>query len=487
MKFLVFIITLLLMTSTIFGQTWNPSDYDGWTDSINPQKHSQLVGVMSNYRDGDTWSEIDDRFIVTPDSAYCHTAIMLTTVYPDGSVRIKAQHETDTFAVTQELVGVGWINKSTWGHAWIDQTMTWSTPTVDSNKITWAGVSPGVNYSVGKRHGSVKFGIQFKPAFIDSAVVLYNQRPDSLDIGLANVIKFTFENISGADSAVGDVTSRKFRNFARWAFGLADQRLHFPGSDSLRVRVRQYWKRVGSDLYCIEWVPMRQVKQVYEVYPSATIWHNANQTIGGGASNNDADSTSNGSFSTTLSIISLGSPDFGLTNRSGWRFDGVNTPQGSTIDSASIIFWGSDDESATTVNLVVYCEDVDDGAVFDNTTNWLTKWTNLTSASFDWDNVASFSFETFATSPSIAAPVQEVISRGSWSATNAIVILIADNGSGSGVKRSPNTYDFDGASSDAHFYIEWTVGAPGPSTFNFLHDPAGIAHRHGDRKATLNK
>jgi len=161
--------------------------------------------------------------------------------------------------------------------------MDWGNFSVDSNIAKWTGISPGVDYRVRKQNGTVQHGIFYKPAFVDSAVVLYNQRPDSLDIALANVMVYTLSsNIDLADSAIGDVAKRRLKDFGYYSFNLRDQRLNFPGSDTLpKIPVRQYWERRGDKIICIEYVMMKWVKQVHQVYPAAVIWHNDSKTIDG--------------------------------------------------------------------------------------------------------------------------------------------------------------------------------------------------------------
>jgi len=125
---------------------------------------------------------------------------------------------------------------------------------------------------------------------LDSAVILYNQRPDSLDIALANVMVYTLSaNIDNADSAMGELPWRRLKDFGYYSFNLSDQQLRFPGSDTLpKIPVRQYWERRGTKIICIEYVMMSKIKKVHEAYPSATIWHNDIKVIEGTTNVEDA-------------------------------------------------------------------------------------------------------------------------------------------------------------------------------------------------------
>jgi len=246
----------------------------------------QIGGAVRNYQKQEkTWAVIENDFEVENDSIlFVEKSVLQAEVNKNSGVSEVTLNWNDTlYTVTQKMLGIGWIKISTRQSKWIDSTMNWSNFSVDSNICKWMGVSPGVDYRVRKNNGTVEHGIFFKPAFLDSAAVLYNQRADSLDIALANVMVYTLSaNIDDADSAIGDVSWRRLKDFGYYTFNLSDQRLHFPGYDTLpQIPVRQYWERRGTKIICIEYVMMRRVKQVHEAYPSATIWHNDTKKIEG--------------------------------------------------------------------------------------------------------------------------------------------------------------------------------------------------------------
>jgi hypothetical protein len=184
-----------------------------------------------------------------------------------------------------------WLKTDTWNWINVASTPNWGMPTVNNDVISWTNVFPGVNYKVQKRKGRVDHGIFFKPAFLDSAVVLYDQREDSLDIALANVMEYTLSaNIDSADIGIGNVNKRVLKRIGKHVFGMARSRLHFPGSDTLQLNlVNHRWIKQGGKIYCIEHIKMRVVKMIHEVYPTATIWHNASpHTIDGTTNVEDA-------------------------------------------------------------------------------------------------------------------------------------------------------------------------------------------------------
>jgi len=275
---------ILLLLLPISGLTKQPIDYKKWQiDDTTFSK--QIGGAVRNYQKPDkTWDSIVNGFETEGDSVvFVNKAVLQTRINKNGACSVMVVWDDVEYTVTQKMLGIGWIKISTRQSKWIDSTMNWSNFSVDSNICKWTGVSPGVDYRVRKSNGQVEHGIFFKPAFLDSAVTLYNQRPDSLDIALANVMVYTLSaNIDGADSAIGDVPWRRLKDFGYYSFKLTDQRLRFPGCDTLpRIPVRQYWERRGARIICIEYVMMRRVKQVHEAYPSATIWHNDTKKIEG--------------------------------------------------------------------------------------------------------------------------------------------------------------------------------------------------------------
>lgn len=278
----------ILLPCLAFGKT--PVDFKKWrVDDTTFSK--QIGGSVRNYEKPDkAWAQIVNDFEIEGDSVvFVNKSVLKARVNKNGVSTVALTWNDVEYTVTQKLLGIGWIKISTRQSQWIDSTMNWSNFSVDSNICKWTGVSPAVDYRVLKDNGRVAHGIFFKPAFLDSAVTLYDQREDSLDIALANVMVYTLSsNIDNADSAMGDLPKRRLKDFGCYTFNLGDQRLRFPGSDTLRIPVRQYWERRGTKIICIEYVMMKHVKKVHEVLPTATIWHNDTKTIDGTTNVEDA-------------------------------------------------------------------------------------------------------------------------------------------------------------------------------------------------------
>ncbi len=285
-------ILIFLLLLPMSGFTKTPVHYQKWQiDDTTFSK--QIGGAVRNYQRPDkAWDSIVNGFELEGDSVvFVEKSVLRARVNKDNGVsKIMLTWDGQEYTVTQKMLGIGWIKISTRQSQWIDSTMNWGNFSVDSNICKWTGISPAVDYRVLKDNGRVAHGIFYKPAFLDSAVTLYNQRADSLDIALANVMVYTLSgNIDDADSAVGDLRWRRLKDFGYYSFNLRNQWLRFPGSDTLRqIPVRQYWERRGTKIVCIEYVMMSRVKQVHEAYPSATVWHNDSKTISGTTNVEDA-------------------------------------------------------------------------------------------------------------------------------------------------------------------------------------------------------
>ena len=275
---------ILLLLLPLSGFTKQPIHFQRWQHN-DTTFSKQIGGAVRNYQRPDkAWDSIVNSFELEGDSVvYVDKSVLRTRVNKNGVSKIMLTWDDTEYTVTQKMLGIGWLKISTRQSQWIDSTMNWSNFSVDSNICKWTGVSPGVDYRVRKNNGQVEHGIFYKPAFLDSAVTLYNQRPDSLDIALANVMIYTLsDNIDDADSAIGDVPWRRLKDFGYYNFNLSNQRLRFPGCDTLpKIPVRQYWERRGTKIICIEYMMMKWIKQVHEAYPSAIVWHNDTKKIEG--------------------------------------------------------------------------------------------------------------------------------------------------------------------------------------------------------------
>ena len=277
----IFIFILLLAGSVLADH--NPIGLKKWHNGGNSYS-AAIGGAVRNFERPDkSWKKINNNFVTEGDSVLkIDDAVIKCRTNKNGTSSSTLKWDGQDYVITQQLKGIGWLKLSTRGRQWIDNTMDFSNVSVDSSIVKWTGISPAVDYRVKKLNGQVQHGIFFKPAFLDSAVVLYNQRADSLDIALANVMVYTLSgNIDNHDSALGLLSKRQLKSFGKYTFNLKDQRLNYPGSDTLfTIPVGQFWKKRNDTIFCIEYVMMSQVKRVHELYPDSVIWHNATTKIG---------------------------------------------------------------------------------------------------------------------------------------------------------------------------------------------------------------
>ena len=347
---------ILLFAASVCADT--PIGLKKWHVAGNEYR-KQIGGSVRNYqKPNQTWAQIANNFIAEGDSVLkVDAAVIKTRINKNGVSSSTLTWDGQNYTVTQKLLGIGWIKISTRGRQWIDSTMNWSNVLTDSNIVTWTGISPGVDYRVRKQNGQVEHGVFFKPAFLDSAVILYNQRADSLDIALANVMVYMLSgNIDNADSGLGELTQRQLKSFGKYTFSLSDQNLRYPGWDTLApIPVKQFWRKRNDSIFCIEYVMMSDVKAVHETNPTAVVWHNDTKKIEGTTNIEDNYMRSNSGESNFGSTISIQVLESGGTVWNGIvRVQNVATEigAGATITFAACSLW--QDNSPTDGNVSAY-------------------------------------------------------------------------------------------------------------------------------------
>ena len=246
-------------------------------------------GAPQNYPDtAGVFHEIENDFDVNMESL---NRLLQTSVDSVGNVSVSYKNHT----VTQEPNRLIYYKRSTTEWFNIDNSPNYNNISMDSNIVSWGNMYPGVDYSVILSNGRVENRYEFKPNFLDSMVTLYNQRADSLDIYLANVMKFTLT--SGIDDdtiSLGNVRRRVLKRFGGLVFQVGKTRLRgFPGADTLEVPVWQRYIFVGSQLYVLEFVKASDLKWIHELYPTATLWHNLDFTLDNDTDIEDARLTGN--------------------------------------------------------------------------------------------------------------------------------------------------------------------------------------------------
>lgn len=269
---------LCLLPFMAFSQT--PIDIQKW-DIGGGKIRTQVGGPPRNYDSAGTWRQIENNWVTVDDTLHtARNAILKTDVNNSGQVYTSVILGDDTVTIAQRLLSLKWFRKS--DSAWlnIDNTPSWSTPSVVDDQIKWTNVFPAVDVTVGKYEGQVDHAIHFKPAFLDSAVALFNQRADSADIYLANVIAVELVGVADADSSLGTITKRKLKKLGNYILDFDGSFLELPISrDDPHIRIHQRHIIKNGKLYMLELVKMSKLKWAHETYPTETLWHRASTKI----------------------------------------------------------------------------------------------------------------------------------------------------------------------------------------------------------------
>lgn len=272
-------ITLLILAGFVTVTAQTPIGMMRWQVDDTTQTF-RSGGAYQNYLDtNDDWREIENDFHVNGSGLFVSwNRLLKTTVDSLGDVIVNYTHPYNgvEYTVIQQPHSLKWfrLSDSVWAH--IDSTPNFSNVAFDSNVVSFDGMYPGVDYRVRLSPGRVENQNRFKPNFLDSLVILYDQRPDSADIYLANVMKFTLtRNIDDDTVSLGNVRRRVLKKWGGMVFEVGDTQLQgFPGADTLEIPVWQRYKFVGDQLYVLEFVKASDIKYIHELYPTETLWHN---------------------------------------------------------------------------------------------------------------------------------------------------------------------------------------------------------------------
>ena len=129
----------------------------------------------------------------------------------------------------------------------------------------------------------------------------------------------------------------------------------------------------------------------------------------------------------------------GASMTSYWRFTLVDIPQGSTIDTAYLIFRSKGDNGGTTCNVLLDANDADTAVAPTSAADGNGK--DRTTENAPWNSIPAWSYLEVVNSPSIVSPVQEVINRPGWVALNALMIFAWNNGSDNLAYRQSESYE----------------------------------------------
>lgn len=433
------LLAILLLASPAFGQwdqltRWTPTGHNTWrnTDIGVLQKFTSNL-TPYNYQDSiGGWHEIEINFHENGDGFYVSwNSLLKTTVNPTGGeVIVTMTWDGVDYTVVQQLHSLKFFRKSDSMWFNIDDSPDWGSVSFESNIVTWTGVFPGVDYRVQKDTARVNTGIFFKPGFLDSSVILYNQRSDSADIYLASITAYTLsENILHRDSSLGNVRERPLKQLGGYVFRLGRQRLRFPGYQTVaEVPVWQRHKIVGNTLYVLEFVKMSAIKLIHATLPGATIWHNsALEAVQPTVSEDDAAIRWGGAqlLEKTNVIMWVGRSGAGDGLGSITIFRNVTIPKDATIDIAWIDYMSNNANSSVTVNGVFQVEDNDNPDTLSTYTNWNAR--NISATEVAWNGIEAWAGATWMKSPELKTIVQVPINHADWASGDAIAIVLGDS------------------------------------------------------------
>lgn len=283
-KFVLIFGTIVLFLGTAEAR-FKPSGFKEWRDSVDTKKvRVQFGGEIQNYKRYDgAWDSIQTNWTgVGP--WYDTLGLFKISINDTALSTVTIRHNDTTLTLTQQPIRLMWINTSTQNTVNLFTTRNYNNVSRDSNVLKWTNMWPGVDWAVQVNRSGVAHAVVYKKAFLDSAVILYNQRADSSSIALGNLIRYTASGVDLADSAVGTVRMRRLKQIGGMAFDIDSQRVNWNGGDTATTPppVYQKWVRIGGVLYCLEYVMMSDLKRLHVAMPNVALWHNTNVTIGAG-------------------------------------------------------------------------------------------------------------------------------------------------------------------------------------------------------------
>lgn len=169
-----------------------------------------------------------------------------------------------------------------------------------------------------------------------------------------------------------------------------------------------------------------------------------------GADNAGRSFTGSGLITTNASALGAGSHGGFNEHSVGIRFPGVDVPQGTTIESATLTLtaFATYDASPNVIKLHVSTQAADNAAALSGTSGDLntTNRPRSTADAGPWTVTAAVIDTEY--SIDVTAIVQEIIDRGGWAALNALVFLL-DTHADTTVSEWQDFYSYDGSTTKA--------------------------------------
>jgi cell division septation protein DedD len=183
------------------------------------------------------------------------------------------------------------------------------------------------------------------------------------------------------------------------------------------------------------------------------------QTVKVSAGADDAYDYSATEFWNNTSTMRVGD-NSGKKATMGFRFSGVNVPAGATITGA-ILRVKSYQAWSNALHLKVSAEAADNAGSFADASVRPSARVK-TVRQVDWDPGA-WSSGVWYEGPDLKDVVQEVVNRSGWAGGNALVLLLADDGSATSVNRLVYAYN-SGSANGVELQIQYTIVPVATST-----------------------
>lgn len=111
----------------------------------------------------------------------------------------------------------------------------------------------------------------------------------------------------------------------------------------------------------------------------------------------------------------------------GLRFQNVQIPQGSVINSATIKFVSRGTYAADVVRSIIVGQNTDNPPTFSSYADFISR--PKTSNFVQWNNVPHWTFGMVQYTPDISSVIQEIVNKPYWNAGDSMVIFVQNNGS----------------------------------------------------------
>lgn len=146
------------------------------------------------------------------------------------------------------------------------------------------------------------------------------------------------------------------------------------------------------------------------------------------------------------------------------RFDNVTIPKSATITECYLRVYAGGYGNGTDTHLGVYFNNADDA---ENPADYSEFSGKALTGKIDWDVSSAWTIGTWHNSPELKTILQTVVNRSGWASGNALMVIIKDDGSGTGEDNNIQiqSYDYGPGTYEAELHVTWeAAGAAAGST-----------------------